>query len=279
MVASARRAWLGRRRGLLAALLLLSGWAWWGLPAAQAQVQAQNAEPVVVFAAASLKEALDEVAAQWTQQSAVKVVGTYAGSNTLARQIEQGAPADLFISASPEWMQYLSERGFTRKGTERDWLGNRLVLIAPSPSKLRLKIAPGFALAQALGDGRLALCNPAVPAGAYGQQALQALNVWPQLAARTAPAENVRAALLLVARGEAPLGVVYETDARAEPKVRVLDRFPEDTHEPIVYPAALIAASRHPQGQALLDYIASPAARAVFERRGFSVLPPARQGP
>ncbi|SEQ59037.1 molybdate transport system substrate-binding protein [Solimonas aquatica] len=229
-------------------------------------------KPVVVFAAASLKEALDEVGAQWQKEQHGQVAISYAASNTLARQIEQGAPADLFLSANLEWLQYLSVRNLTRKDSERNLLRNRLVLIAQKASRLKLLIAPDFPLAKALGDGRLALCNPAVPAGIYGKQALSALNVWDSVSARTAQADNVRAALLLVSRGEAPLGIVYSTDAAADPAVRVLDTFPEDTHEPIVYPLALTAASTHPQARSLYDYIVSAKARAIFVKHGFTVI-------
>lgn len=228
--------------------------------------------PVVVFAAASLKEALDEISAQWQQAQHARVAISYAASNTLARQIEQGAPADLFLSANVEWLQYLSARKLTRPDSERNLLRNRLVLITQKASRQQLLIAPNFPLASSLGDGRLALCNPAVPAGIYGKQALSALNVWDSVSARAALADNVRAALLLVSRGEAPLGIVYATDAAADPAVRVLDTFPEDTHEPIVYPIALTAVSSHPQAKSLYDYIVSDKARAIFVKRGFTMI-------
>lgn len=227
-------------------------------------------KPVVVFAAASLKEALDEISAQWQQEQHGQAAISYAASNTLAKQIEQGAPADLFLSANLEWLQYLSVRNLTRKDSERNLLRNRLVLITQKQSKLKLLIAPNFPLARVLGEGRLALCNPAVPAGIYGKQALTALNVWDGVSTKTALADNVRAALLLVSRGEAPLGIVYATDAAADPAVRVLDTFPEDTHEPIVYPIALTAFSTNPQAKSLYDYIVSAKARAIFMKRGFT---------
>lgn len=229
-------------------------------------------EPVTIFAAASLKNALDDVNAAWVQRGGKAATISYAASGTLAKQIERGAPADLFMSADREWMQYLSGKSLTKKGSERELLGNRLVLIAPKAASVRLKIAPGFDLVAALGGGRLAMCNATVPAGRYGGQALRALGIWPQVETHTAPADNVRAALALVARGEAPLGIVYATDAHAEPAVQVVDTFPSDSHEPIVYPIAQLADSKNPAAAALLDFIESDAARPLFERQGFTVL-------
>jgi molybdate transport system substrate-binding protein len=233
------------------------------------------AAPVTVFAAASLKNALDDAKAAWEKHSGQIAIVNYAASNALAKQIEQGAPADLFISADLEWMQYLSDKGLTQKSSEHQLLGNTLVLVAPAASGVKLHIAPGFGLAAALGEGRLALCNPAVPAGKYGAAALKALGVWDSVATRTAQAENVRAALALVARGEAPLGIVYATDARAEPGVRVVDSFPEDSHPPIVYPIALLRDSKSPDAPALLEFLMSEQARPAFEKQGFSWLPAA----
>ena len=229
-------------------------------------------QPVVVFAAASLKNALDDATAAWRQQTGKVAVATYAGSNVLARQIEQGAPADLFISADRDWMVYLSARGLTRKSSERELLGNRLVLVAPQSAPTKLHIAPGFGLVAAIGDGRLAMCNPSVPAGRYGMAALQSLDVWNAVRPHVAQTENVRAALTLVARSEAPLGIVYATDAAAEPGVRVVDTFPDDTHPPIVYPVALLRDSNNPAAASLLDFLESAQARPFFEKQGFVVL-------
>ena len=228
---------------------------------------------ITVFAAASLKDALDAIAAQWQGETGKTAAISYAGSPALAKQIEEGAPADLFISADLAWMDYLAERNLIKAETRSDLLGNRIVLIAPQDSTAAATIAPGFDLAGLLGAGRLAIADPAaVPAGKYAKAALEALGVWAAVEGKLAPTENVRAALALVAYGEAPLGIVYATDARAEPAVRVLDTFPEDTHPPIVYPAALVAASSNPDVAAFLDYLKSAAAQTVFEKLGFTVL-------
>jgi molybdate transport system substrate-binding protein len=226
-------------------------------------------ERVLVFAAASLKNALDEVAAQ----APVMAVASYASSSALARQIAAGAPAQVFISADLAWMDYLEQRNAIRKDSRRNLLGNRLVLIAPAGSTVQASIAPRFPLAQLLGSGRLALGDPGhVPAGRYAKAALESLGVWRSVQGRLAPAENVRAALALVARGEAPLGVVYATDAAAETKVRVVGEFPQGSHPPIVYPAALTTRGGGPQAAAFLAFLGSPAARRIFEKHGFTPL-------
>jgi molybdate transport system substrate-binding protein len=230
-------------------------------------------ENVTVFAAASMKNALDAVAGAWIGG---KVTISYAASPALAKQIEEGAPADIFVSADLDWMKYLSERGLTKKDTETQLLGNRIVLIAAADSSAAVTIEPGFDLAGPLAGGRLAMANvDAVPAGKYGKAALEALGVWDKVAGSVAQAENVRAALALVSTGEAPLGIVYATDAAAEPKVKVLATFPESTHPPIIYPVAVLAASKSAAAEALLRYIQTDSARAVFEEQGFSVLTPA----
>ena len=227
-----------------------------------------SAQQLIVFAAASLKNALDDVAAL----SASKPVISYGASSALAKQIEAGAPADLFISADLDWMHYLDKKGLLKTGTRGNLLGNQLVLIAPRDSGVSTTIAPGFPLAGLLGYGRLAIANPdSVPAGKYGKSALQALGVWTAVEDRLAPADTVRSALALVSRGEAPLGIVYKTDAAADPAVRIVDIFPEDTHPPIIYPVAIVAASSNPQAPALLAYLRSPQAEAVFAHRGFSI--------
>jgi molybdate transport system substrate-binding protein len=234
------------------------------LAAATARAQEQR---LVVFAAASLKGALDEVAAL----EAPAPVIAYGASSALARQIENGAPADVFVSADLDWMDYLEKKGFVAPGTRRNVLGNRLVLVAPAAEPVRLQPAPGFAIGRALGSGRLALADPAsVPAGKYARAALERLGVWDEVARRTAPAENVRAALALVARGETPLGVVYASDARAEPKVKVAGVFPEDSHPPIVYPAAALQGAQ-PGARRFLERLSGARARAIFERHGFTV--------
>src|SRR5467141_1658386 len=191
---------------------------------------------LLVFAAASLSEALDEVGRAFTTRTGVRVNASYAASSVLAKQIEAGAPADAFFSADLAWVDYLDERGLLKRGSRRDVLGNSLVLIAPADSPLRLSIAPGFDLTAALGEGRLATADPdSVPAGKYARAALTKLGVWQSVSDRLVRGENVRAALAYVARGEAPLGIVYQTDAQAEKRVRVVDVFPEDSHPPITY--------------------------------------------
>jgi molybdate transport system substrate-binding protein len=236
---------------------------------------AARAADLLVFAAASLKTALDEINAGYTA-AGIKV--SYAASSALARQIEAGAPADVFLSADLDWMDYLDQKTLLKPGSRSTLLGNRIVLVAPAESKASAKLAPGLDLAALLGrDGRLAMADvTAVPAGKYGKAALEALGLWPSVAGRIAQADNVRAALALVARGEAPLGIVYATDAAADAKsVRVLDAFPAGTHPPILYPAAQLAASQQPQAAAWLQHLRSPAARAVFEKTGFTVIAPA----
>lgn len=224
----------------------------------------------LVLAAASLQEALTAVSAQWTRKGNARPVISFAASSALARQAAAGAPADLFLSADEEWMDYLAARRLLRPRTRATLLTNRLVLIAPAASRQRLTIAPRFPLARALGSGRLAMADPdAVPAGRYGRQALTRLGAWPSVAGRIARAENVRAALALVARGEAPLGVVYATDARAERGVRVIGVFPASTHAPITYPVAVLAKARHPQAEAFRRYLISGEAKAIFRRYGF----------
>lgn len=227
---------------------------------------------VTVFAASSLTNALQDVAKDYGASGGGKVRFSFAASSLLARQIEAGADADVFFSADAEWMDYLAARKLIRTGTRRDALSNRLVLIAPAGSTVALSIAPGFAIAAALGDSRLALADPdTVPAGKYAKAALTKLGVWDAVANKIARAENVRAALAYVARGEASLGIVYETDAKAEAKVRTVDTFPADTHPAVVYPVALTASANGSDAEAFLAYILSAKAAAVFKRHGFSV--------
>lgn len=237
---------------------------------ATAGLAAAQSRPVLVFAAASLKTVLDRVAANWRAITGKAVTVSYAASSTLARQIENGAPADLFISADEDWMDYLERRHLIDRQTRLDLLGNSLVLIAPAYSSLQTTIARGLPLAAMLDGGRLAMADPAaVPAGRYGKAALTALGAWQAVAGRIAVAENVRAALLLVARGEAPLGVVYRTDAAAEPGVRIVGTFPPDSHAPIVYPMALTNTATA-GAQAFAAYLRGPAAREMFAAQGFT---------
>jgi molybdate transport system substrate-binding protein len=229
--------------------------------------------PLVVFAAASLTEALDEVDRAFTAHTQLPVRASYASSSVIAKQVEAGAPADAFVAADQQWMDYLDRHGLLKPGSRRDVVANALVLIAPADSRVQLKIAPHFALAAALGEGRLATGDPdSVPAGDYARTALTRLGVWQSVAPRLARAENVRAALAYVARGEAPLGIVYRTDALAEKRVRIVDTFPADTHPPITYPAAATAGARPQTGQ-YLEFLASAEAREIFTRYGFT-LPP-----
>ncbi len=229
--------------------------------------------PVTVFAAASLKNALDAVAADWTTSTGKDARISYEGSSVLAKQIEQGAPANVFISADADWMDYLDKRKLVQPGTRKTLLGNHLVLIAPADSKVSLDIKPGFDLAGALKGGRLAMADTkGVPAGKYGKAALEKLGVWKGVEGQVAQAENVRAALAFVARGETPLGIVYQTDAAVEPKVKIVATFPDDTHAPIVYPAALIAGRGSADASAFLAYLSSPAASAIFAKYGFVIL-------
>lgn len=231
---------------------------------------AQERGPVVL-AAASLQESLTEAANAWAAKGHAKPVISFAASSALARQVIAGAPADLFLSADEEWMDAVAKAGLLRAGTRTTLLGNRLVLIAPALSRVRLTPARGFALAKALGGGRLALADPdAVPAGKYAKAALTYLGVWAGVAAKVAPAENVRAAMALVERGAAPLGIVYATDARASKSVRVVGTFPASSHPPIRYPVALLNASRSKDAAGFRAFLLSKQGRAIFARHGFS---------
>lgn len=251
--------------GLCLCLLLVSA------PSPRAQ-----AAEIRVYAAASLKEALDAQARRFETRSPHRIVAVYAASSALARQIEAGAPADLFISADEPWMDEVERRGRLQPGSRVALLSNTLVLIAPAASPLTLRIAPGFPLATALGGAPLAMADPdAVPAGRYGKAALEKLGVWTSVAPRVVRGENVRTALNFVARGEAALGIVYGSDARAEPRVRVVDVFPADAYPPIVYPAALVAGSAAAgPARAFLDFLRSPAAAALWRAQGFRPLAP-----
>lgn len=240
---------------------------------AMAPAAAQDGK-VVVFAAASLKNALDDIAAQWKTETGKDTSISFAASSALAKQIEQGAPADIFISADLAWMDHVEKAGLLAEGTRSSLLGNRIVLIAPKDSKADVKLEKGVDLGAALGaDGKLAMADTsAVPAGKYGKAALEALGAWAGVQPHIAQAENVRAALALVARGEAPLGVVYKTDAAADPTVRIVDTFPAGTHPEIVYPAAVLKDSKNADARAFLDFLRTPKAVAAFEKQGFAVL-------
>ena len=240
---------------------------------AKAPEAATAAGTVTVFAAASLRNALDGIGANWTAATGTEVKFSYAASGALAKQIENGAPADLFGSADLKWMEYAAEKKLIKPESRVALLGNALVLVASRDTSVDLEIAPGFRLAEALGDSRLAMGIPgAVPAGTYAREALVKLGVWQQIESRTAGAENVRAALAFVARGEARFGIVYATDAARDPNVKVVGTFPADSHAPIVYPFALTHSSKNPLASAFLTFLTSPQAKAVFEKEGFTML-------
>ena len=251
-------------------------------PGAAAAPAAAATEParreLLVFAAASLSDALEEVGQAFTAATGVRVAASYAASSVLAKQIEAGAPADAFFSADVAWVDYLEKRGLIQPSSRRDVLRNMLALIAPADSTLRLRIAPGFDLAGALKGGRLAIADPdSVPAGEYARAALTRLGVWSRVSDRAVRGENVRAALAYVARGEAPLGIVYRTDAQAERRVRVVDVFPEDSHPPITYVVALTSRAR-PEAAQLVEFLTGDAARQIFVRYGFTAPPGPRSG-
>jgi molybdate transport system substrate-binding protein len=231
------------------------------------------ADKVTVFAAASLKNALDEASAAWKATAGKETTNAYAASSALAKQIEAGAPADIFISADLDWMKYLSDKKLIAEGSQVNLLGNTLVLVAPAESKAAVTIAPGFDLAGVLNGGKLAVGDvKSVPAGKYAKAALEKLGVWASIEGNLAQAENVRAALKLVATAEAAAGIVYQTDASEEKKVKVLGTFPEDTHPKIVYPAALVATSKNVDAAAFLTFLQSPAALEIFKEHGFVIL-------
>ena len=240
-------------------------------PMAAARAQAGG---MVVFAAASLKNALDEIASDWSKAASRPMPRiSYASSSALAKQIEQGAPADLFISADLDWMDYVAKKNLIQADTRVNLLGNKIVLIAPRDSKVTVDVKQGFDLSKALNGGKLAMGNvDAVPAGKYGKAALEKLGAWDGVKDKVAQADNVRAALVLVARGEAPLGIVYATDAAAEPNVKIVGTFPDNSHPPILYPAALTKDAKSADAKPFLDYLKSLKARPSFEKQGFTVL-------
>ena len=227
---------------------------------------------ITLYGAASLTNALQDLGDSYFKQTGAVVKFSFAASSVLARQIESGAQADIFFAADLEWMDYLQSRSLINKGSRRDVLGNKLVLIAPVDSKIELKVAPGFPLLAALGGGRLATGDPdSVPVGKYARSALISLGVWNDIQDRLVRAENVRSALMFVDRGEAPLGIVYETDALVDKKVRVVDVFPANSHLPITYPIALTVAAK-PEAAKFVEYLLSPAGDAVFQKYGFKTL-------
>jgi molybdate transport system substrate-binding protein len=227
---------------------------------------------VTVFAAASATDALNDIGKAFVAAGGKPIVTSYAASSTLAKQIESGAPANLFLSADERWMDYLSDKGLLAAGTRVNLLGNRLVLVAPKDSTAKIDIAPGFPLAKLLGDGRLAVGDPShVPVGAYTQSALESLGVWADVQAKLAPADSVRAALAFVERGETPFGIVYATDAAVTDKVKIVGVFPESSHPPVVYPAALIKGLDTVEAKAFFVFLQGPEAKAIFLKYGFAV--------
>jgi molybdate transport system substrate-binding protein len=231
-----------------------------------------GADEVVVFAAASLKSALDQVAAGFGSATGHRVVISYGGSGQMAQQIIAGAPADIFIAAAPEWMAAVADEVLVVTGTRKDLLGNTLVLIAHGPDAPPLRLGPE--LLTALGDGRLAMgMTASVPVGQYGKAALQGLGLWETIAPRVVEAENARAALMLVASGEAPLGIVFASDAHAIDAVTVIAAFPAESHPPIRYQAALLTNAADPADRAFLAALSTVEAAALFRAHGFEVLP------
>ena len=256
---------MNRLAGLLVAFAV-------SLAAIPAPAAAQD-KSLTVFAAASMKNALDEIDAAYTAKTGVRITVSYAASSALAKQIEQGAPADVFISADTDWMDYATSKRTINEPTRVNLLGNSIVLIAPKDSRIdNVNIGPGFDLAKLAGDGKIATGDvKSVPVGKYSKAALEKFGAWQAAEPKFAMAESVRAALTLVARGEAVLGIVYSTDAKVEPGVKIVGTFPPDSHPPIIYPVAATSTAK-PEAKAYLDYLQSSAAKAVLERYGFNYL-------
>lgn len=270
-----RRAWVGLAAAALLLPLLDTPSAAHDKPDVPPPRRSAAAATVTVFAAASLKTALDAIAGRWMAATGHTLVASYGASGSLARQIENGAPADLFAAADLRWMDYLDERKLIQRDSRVSLLGNTLVLIAArDDGPTDLKIEPGFKLAEAIGDSKLATGDPkSVPVGIYAQLALTSLGVWEAVRPNIAGTDNVRTALAFVARGEARLGIVYRTDASSEPRVRIVATFPAGSHPPIVYPFALTTSSTSSAAAEFLAFLKGPEARAAFQSEGFSVLP------
>jgi len=262
-----QKMWLKRKVAMTVWLILMLSFCW-GL-----QLQAGDNDSVIVFAAASTTDALTEIGKLFVEQKTGEFVPSFASSSTLAKQIENGAPANILVSANEKWMDYLQEKKLIAPDSRFDLLGNRMVLIAPIDSKIdKVAIESGFNFDALLGDGRLAMGDPDhVPAGTYAKQALEKLEVWQSVADKVARTKDVRAALALVERGEAPLGVVYATDAAMTDRVKVVGVFPEDSHPPIVYPVALVAGQETPIAKKFMDLLKSAEAKTIFEKFGFTV--------
>lgn len=261
---------ISRRQWIKLATATLSA-AWLGLSVIPTPALA--ADKIVVFAAASMKNALDNADAAFTKETGKEVTVSYAASGPLAKQLENGAPADVFISADTNWMDYVAGKKLIKDDSRTDLLGNKLVLVAAKDKAKPVEIKQGLDLAALLGDGRLAIGQPeSVPAGKYGKSALEKLGIWSSVEKKVAGAESVRAALALVSRGEAPYGIVYQTDVSADPGVAVVGTFPADSHPPIIYPIAITATSTNPDVKAYFDYLKSAKAVPFFEHEGFTVL-------
>ncbi|MDX9788075.1 MAG: molybdate ABC transporter substrate-binding protein [Desulfobacterales bacterium] len=251
-------------------LIMLSLMIFFLLP--EAMVHAAASESVMVFAAASTTNAVTEIGERFKSATKIAVVPSFASSSALAKQIENGAPAAVFISADNQWMDYLQEKKLIDPTTRSGLLSNRIVLVAPADSPLKMDMLPGLNLSGALGENRLAMGDPDhVPAGIYGKKALETLGVWESVKDRIARTNDVRSALVLVERGESPLGIVYATDAAITAKVRIAGIFPENTHPPIVYPVALVAGNKTAAAEAFLAFLKGREARAIFEKYGFSM--------
>jgi molybdate transport system substrate-binding protein len=254
-----------RFAGFFVALTILLG-------SAHSPALAQD-KSLTVFAAASMKNALDDIDAAYTAKTGVKIVASYAASSALAKQIEQGAPADVFVSADTDWMDYAAAKKNIDEPTRVNLLGNSIVLIAPKDSKIdNVTIGPGFDLSKLAGDGKIATGDvKAVPVGKYAKAALEKLGAWNAAEPKFAMAESVRAALTLVARGEAVLGIVYSTDAKVEPGVKIVGTFPADSHPPIIYPVAATTTAKAETAD-YLAFLRSSAAKAILEKYGFKFL-------
>ena len=272
MIKTTRRGFMARVLAIAVVFVALApGMGQGQTPAASSDAGKET--PVVVFAAASMKTALDAIAAEWNAKTGKTASIAYASSGILAKQIEQGAPADIFISADTNWMDYLEKAKLIRSGTRRNLLGNQLVLVEPSDSDVTLQIKKGFDLAGATGDGKIAVCTlGSCPGGIYAQQALESLGIFASVKPELAQADNIRNALNLVARGEAKFGIVYASDARAEPRVKVVDTFPASSHSPIIYPVAIVATSSNPDAAFFVANLKSQAATKIFTEQGFEVL-------
>ena len=242
----------------------------WGMPQARAQAESGD---IVIFAAASLKDALDAINAEWQKETGKKATISYAASSVLGKQIEQDAPAQIFISADLDWMDYVEQKKLIKPESRVNLLGNRIVLIARKDKAQPIEIRQGFELAKLIGRGYLAVANvDSVPAGKYAKAALERLDVWPSVADKLAQSADVRAALLRVSRGQAPVGIVYQTDAAADQNVTIIGTFPDNTHPPIVYPIALTSKASNPDAAAFYAYLRGAKATVEFKALGFVVL-------